>query len=163
MTEQRRRTYSWPDPATITRNHHGASGLAFVRAMAADEVPGSPASHTLGFHVADAAEGFAELVAAPGEWALNSGGSVHGGIVGAWCDSALGYAIATTLPAGVGYTTIDLTTRYLRPVFPADGPFRVTGRTEHTGRRTATARAEVVDARGRLMATSTTTMMLFRD
>ena len=90
-------------------------------------------------------------------------GTVHGGITATVRDSAMACAVQTALPAGASYTTVDLAVTYLRAV-PYDGR-RLTaeGRTIHVGGRIATAEGRVVDDRGALVATATTTCMVFRE
>ena len=43
-------------------------------------------------------------------------GAVHGGFAATVLDSATGCAVHTMLPAGVGYGTVDLNVKMLRPV-----------------------------------------------
>jgi len=89
-------------------------------------------------------------------------GSLHGGIISTLLDSAMGCAVHSALPAGAGYTTIDLNVTFLRSVPLDGGDLRAEGRVIHLGRRMATAAGEVVDGGGRLVATATTTCMVFR-
>ncbi|MFJ2079497.1 PaaI family thioesterase [Streptomyces anulatus] len=41
-------------------------------------------------------------------------GTVHGGIAATLLDSVMGCAVHTTLPAGAGYTTLELKVNYIR-------------------------------------------------
>ena len=52
----------------------------------------------------------------PGEEHYNPIGVVHGGYAATLLDSALGCAVHTTLPAGVGYTSLGLEVKYVRPI-----------------------------------------------
>ncbi len=52
----------------------------------------------------------------PGEEHYNPIGVVHGGYAATLLDSALGCAVHTTLPAGVGYTSLGLEAKYVRPI-----------------------------------------------
>ena len=52
----------------------------------------------------------------------------------------------TTLPAGVGYTSLDLNVKFLRPVTVASGMLRCEGTVLQRGRRTALAEARLTDA-----------------
>ena len=71
----------------------------------------------------------------PAEFHYNPIGAVHGGLACTLLDSALGCAGHTTLAAGVGYTSIDLNVRYLRPITHASGVLRATGRVVKPGRQ----------------------------
>lgn len=162
MSNQRQRTYTWEDPAPIAEANRDLSGLEFVRGLLDGTVPHHPTSRTLGFAVTDAREGFVEVTAEPEEFHYNAVGSVHGGVIATMIDTAMGFAVSSTLPAGIGYTTLDITVRYIRGIKAGQGAIRVHGIAEHTGRTTATARAEVRDDKGRLLATASTTCLILR-
>ena len=89
-------------------------------------------------------------------------GTVHGGISATLLDSVVGCAVHTTLPAGVGYTTLELKVNYIRAVQTSDVTLRATGTVIHAGRRVATAEGRVVDDRDRLIAHATTTCMILQ-
>lgn len=87
-------------------------------------------------------------------------GTMHGGIAATLLDSAMACAVHTTLPPATGYTSLDISVRYLRPG-PLDGSrLRAEGRVVHRGRTIRTAEAELTDERGRLLATATTTCLI---
>lgn len=162
MEPARERTYTWTDPEATARRHTELSGLEFVTALLRGESENSPLSRTLGFTVTAAAPGRVELSLEPAEFLYNAVGSLHGGALSAVADTAMGFAVSTTLPARTGYTTLDLTVRFTRPATSGSGTVTVTGLAEHTGRRTAVARAEARDARGRLLATASSTCLILR-
>ena len=90
----------------------------------------------------------------------NPQGGLHGGITATLLDSAMGCAVLSQLPPDVGYTTVDLSVTYLRPV-PLDGThLQARGEVLHLGRRIATAHGRVTDDRDRLIATATTTCQI---
>jgi uncharacterized domain 1 len=66
------------------------------------------------------------------------------------------------LPVGTGYTSLDLSVRFLRPVRIATGTVTCTGTVTHLGRRTALADARLEDGAGRLLATATSNCLLIR-
>ncbi|MFZ0216116.1 MAG: PaaI family thioesterase [Candidatus Dormiibacterota bacterium] len=150
---ERRRTIIWQDPAALAEAAGGRSGLEFVRAMRDGELPPPPIAELMQFTVAEVGPGVAGFRCAPGEWAYNPIGVVHGGLVCTLLDSAIGCAVQTTLEAGFGYTSIDLKVDYLRAVTRDSGPLVATGRVTKPGRRVAFASAEVVDRVGKLVAT----------
>ncbi|KAA2253857.1 PaaI family thioesterase [Solihabitans fulvus] len=87
-------------------------------------------------------------------------GTLHGGVAATMLDSAMGCAVHTTLAAGVGYTSLDLAVKFLRPG-PLDGTVvRAEGRVVHRGRQVVTGEGTLTDARGRLLATATTTCLV---
>jgi uncharacterized protein (TIGR00369 family) len=71
-----------------------------------------------------------------------------------------GCAVHTTLDAGVGYTSVDITVNYLRPVTLDSGPLTATGRVVKPGRRIALATAEVQDRSGKLVATASSNCLI---
>lgn len=87
-------------------------------------------------------------------------GTVHGGIAATLLDSALGCAVHTTLPAGVGYTTLELKVNYIRAAQTNGQTLTATGTVIHAGRRTATAEGKVLDEQGKLIAHATTTCII---
>ena len=157
----RSRTHTWIDPDSLAAARAGRTGLDFMAALRAGTVPYPPSAGTLDFRIAEFAEGSMTLAATPAEYQYNAVGSVHGGVISAWLDSAMGYAIQTTLAANEGFTTLDLNVRFIRPVTVATGPVRAIGEVEHRGSRTATARGRILDAGGKLLASATTTGLVF--
>lgn len=90
----------------------------------------------------------------------NPQGMLRGGITATLLDSAMTCAVMSSLPAGVGATTVDLSVTYLRPGTLDGMQLGATGETVHVGRTVATARGTVTDARERVLATATTTCLL---
>ncbi len=97
----------------------------------------------------------------PAEYHYNPIGAVHGGLARTLADSAMGCAVHTMLPAGVGYTTLEIKTNLLRPIAVETGRLLCEGKTIHVGGRIATAEARLTDEVGRLYAHATTTCMVF--
>lgn len=157
----RSRTYSWEDPAIPAAGAASMAGLDFLRRLVAGEFPPPPIAATLEFELVEVDFGYAMFAMTPGEEHYNPIGSVHGGVYATLLDSAAGCAVHTTLPAGTAYTSLDLSTRFLRPVNATTGRIRAVGRVRSQGRRTALAEAELLDDRDRLLAHATSTCMIF--
>jgi len=158
----RSRSYSWQDPRPFAERLPTTPGTDLLRAMQAGEVPVPPLAATLDFaEFVVLGEGAAAVSLVPGEHHLNTLGTVHGGVIAALLDTASGCAVHTCLPAGVAYTSLDLTVRFLRSVTPATGVVRAEGTVLMKGSRTATAQARLVDRQGRLLAHATSTCLLF--
>ena len=75
--------------------------------------------------------------------------------------AATGGAVHSTLPAGVGYTSLDLSVKFLRGMTAGTGRALCEGRVVHRGRRTALAEATLRDPEGRLLATASSTCLIF--
>ena len=160
-TAGRRRQYSWSDPLTTARAAAGRSGLQLLTAMRDGDLPEPPIAATLGMSGLQVEDGWVVFTLEPQEWHYNPIGSVHGGVHATLLDSAMGCAVHTRLPAGTGYTTLDLSVRYLRPVRADSGVLRCEGRVVSLGSRVATATGEITDPNGRVVATGTTACLLW--
>ena len=158
----RSRSYSWQDPRPGLARLPVTAGIDLMRALEAGELAPPPISATLGFvGFAVVGEGAVTVTLEPGEHHMNPLGTVHGGVIAALLDTAAGCAVHTTLPAGTGYTSLDLQTRFLRPVRAGQGPVRAEGTVLARGSRTATAEARLLDEQDRLLAHATSTCMVF--
>lgn len=76
-------------------------------------------------------------------------------------DSAVGCAVHSTLPAGSGYTTLELKVNLVRPLTDAVPLVRAEGKVIHTGRQVGTAEGRIVGPDGKLYAHATTTCLIF--
>lgn len=156
----RERSYTWEDPLGLAAAAGGRSGLEFLRGIADGELPVPPIMATLGVGGVKFDDGIAVFELTPAEWHYNPIGTVHGGVLSTMLDSALACAIHTTLPAGAGYTSLDLSVRFTRAATVASGTLRAEGHVVTAGRRTATAEGRITDADGRIVATATTTCLI---
>jgi uncharacterized protein (TIGR00369 family) len=153
------RTISWDDPRELGRLARELSGLDYMKQLIAEKRR-VPIGTTLGFELVEVAEGHAVFEAEAGPWAYNPIGSVHGGWYAAVLDAPLGVALHTTLPKGVGYTTLELKVNLVRAAKHDTGVLRAVGRVVHRGRRTAVTEARMEDAAGRLYAHATSTCLI---
>ena len=151
---------SWDDPIPGAEAARRLSGLDFLQAIQAGRFAAPPISRLLDFTLLEVAEGRAVFGVTPGERHYNPIGLVHGGLLATLLDSALGCAVQSTLPAGTGYTTLEIKVNFTRPVLKDTGFLRCEARTVHRGRQTATAEGRVTDAGGRIYAHGTTTCLL---
>lgn len=156
----RERTTSWDDPTALARAGSQMSGLDYLRAMQTGALPHPPICATVGFRFVEFDEGRAVMELETGEHQYNPIGTVHGGVIVAMLDSVAGSAVHTTLPAGVGYTTVNINTSFLRAVRGDSGVLRAEGRVLRAGRRIALAEAELTDAEGTLYAHATSNCMI---
>lgn len=116
--------------------------------------------HLLDMSRMEADEGRVSVELTPQEFHYNPLGTVHGGVLSTLLDTAAGCAVHTTLPAGVGYTSLDLNVKFLRPVTVDSGTLRCEGTVLQRGRRTALAEARITDADARLIAHATSTCLI---
>jgi uncharacterized protein (TIGR00369 family) len=157
----RTRTFAWSDPGPNAAAIGRLTGAQTLAAMAAGELPRPPVMDLLGFEriAIEGEQIVVELM--PQEFHYNPLGTVHGGILATLLDTAAACAVHATLAAGYGYTSMDLTTKYLRPVTVRSGLLRCVGSVVSRGRRTALAEARLTDAAGRLAAHATSSCLIF--
>jgi uncharacterized protein (TIGR00369 family) len=86
---------------------------------------------------------------------------VHGGLVCTLLDSVTGCAIHSTLPAGKGYTTVEIKVNYLKAVRLTSGVLTAMGTVVKSGSRVGFAEGVVTDAAGTVVATATSTLLVF--
>jgi uncharacterized protein (TIGR00369 family) len=162
MTDKKRtRTTSWEDPMTGAALGATMSGIEYLQAMLAGKIPAPPIAVTMDFRLAEVSEGRAIFTGTPAEFHYNPIGVVHGGLVATLLDSALGCSIHSMLPAGTGYTTLELHVNFVRPLTRDTGEIRCEANVLHIGRRLGTAEAKVLDIAGKLYGHGTTTCMIF--
>ena len=87
----------------------------------------------MGFRGVEFEHGRAVFEMTPGPEHYNPIGTVHGGIALTLLDSAMGCAVHTTLAAGVGYTTLEVKTNFVRPITAETGLIRCEGTVVHGG------------------------------
>ena len=163
MTEATRiRTYSWDDPTVSAGAARTSAGIEVMQALARGELPAPPIIATLGFVLDSVEPGRVQFSFEPAEYHYNPIGSVHGGVYATLLDSATGCAVHSMLPAGVGYTSLDLTVKFLRAITVGTGRVRCVGTVPHLGGRTALAEARLLDADDRLLGTAVSSILLIR-
>lgn len=115
----------------------------------------------LGVEVEEAGEGWVRLrVPARDDLRNAAGAPVHGGVLSALVDMAVGGALSTLheeAAGGVGQTTLDLNVSFLAA---ADGDVVAEGRILRRGRTVAFGETTIRDATGRLVAVGRATYMI---
>jgi uncharacterized protein (TIGR00369 family) len=164
---------SWIETECSVRKSLGASGTAprervsgmtcmeVFDAIFAGDLPSPPIGETMDFIPVHMEPGIAVFQGRPLLRHYNPLGTVHGGWFCTLLDSALGCAVHTTLPAGTGYTTLELKVNMLRPLTDSVPLVRAEGKVIHAGRQVATAEGRIVGPDGKIYAHATTTCMIF--
>jgi uncharacterized protein (TIGR00369 family) len=161
QTQERTRTFGWTDPTEHAAMFGRRSGLELLQAMARGDFPSPPIMHLIDVADLEVVEGSVTVRLDPQEFHYNPLGTMHGGIISTLLDTAAACSVHSTLPAGVGYTSLDLSVKFLRPVTLATGRIVCTGSVLQKGRRTALAEARLTDSDDRLLAHATSSCMLF--
>ena len=104
----RSRTLVWQDPVPTAAAGATMTGMEYMTAVVTGQMPPPPIAVTMRLRPVELEEGRVVFEGEPGEEHYNPIGVVHGGYAATLLDSALGCAVHTTLPAGVGYTSLKL-------------------------------------------------------
>ncbi len=92
------------------------------------------------------------------ERALNRGGIVHGGVICALVDQAIGAAVGYALGSGRRAVTVELKVNFLAAA--SDGTLIANGRLIREGKHLLIGEAEVLDMQGRMIAKGLGTWMI---
>ena len=107
-------------------------------------------------------EGMAVVQMTPTEEMANSAGFVHGGMISALADSAMGRSLRTIKPGVARSMSFDLKLSFINAAKVGE-TLRATGRVVHAGRRTAVTECRIQDPGGRLIATASGTFAITRE
>lgn len=158
---QQSKTITWVDPRPQAARALAMPGIDYLRAILAGEIPGAPIASHINMDFVSVDPGIVVMGATPDESHYNPIGSVHGGFFATLLDSVCGCAVQTTLPAGTAYTSLDLNVSFLRAITTETGRVEATGRVTKPGSKAAFVEADIKDSGGRLLATATSTCLVF--
>lgn len=138
------------------------SGLDAMKAVLDGTLPAPSIGRTLNFWPTEIEEGRVVFEGTPTEAFTNPMGTLHGGWYGAILDSAMGCAVMTKVPKGSVYTTLEYKVNLIRAI-PLGLQVTCPGWTDHAGRSTCVASAEIRDPKtDRLYATATSTCIIMK-
>jgi uncharacterized protein (TIGR00369 family) len=155
------KTITWVDPRPQAAESLTMSGIDYLQAMADGKLPPPPIASHINLEMVSVEPGVANMAATPDESHYNPIGSVHGGFAATLLDSVCGCAVQSTLPAGTAYTSLDLNVSFLRGMTSETGRVTAQGRVTKPGSRVAFVEADIKDAAGRVLATATSTCLVF--
>jgi uncharacterized protein (TIGR00369 family) len=158
---ERQRVVTWDDPLIGAAQARELDGLGYLLAIAEGRVPPAPIAALLGMTIEKVTNGQVVFGLDVGEHLYNPIGSVHGGAFCTVLDSAMGCAVHSTLPKGMGYTSLELKVNFIKRLTTATDRVIATGRVISAGRRVATAEAQLNGPDGTLYAHATTTCLIF--
>lgn len=157
----RSRTVTWEDPLGAAAQAKTMTGLEFIQGLVDGSIPEPPIFTLMNMRPVAAEVGTVTFTCDPEESHYNPIGTVHGGLVCTLLDSVLGCAVQTTLPKGQGYTSLEIKISYLRPVMADTGQLTAVGIATKPGSRAAFADGTVYDSNGKLIATASSTLLIF--
>ena len=122
----------------------------------------SPAWRWLGISLVELGEGNATVEMTASDDMANHAGFVHGGMITALADSAMGRSLYTLNPGIVRAMSFDLKLSFISAANVGE-TLRATGHVVHAGRRTAVTECRVEGPGGRLVATASGTFAMTRE
>jgi uncharacterized protein (TIGR00369 family) len=162
QTQPRTRTFSWSSPGELDLGKMvQLTGLQQLQAMMTGEAPRPPIMDLVDMASFHAEPSRVVVTMRAQEFHYNPLGSVHGGVIATLLDTAAACSVHSTLAVGESYTSLDLTTKFLRPVTIESGLLTCEGNVIQRGRRIALAQAELRDDSGRLVAHATSSCLIF--
>jgi uncharacterized protein (TIGR00369 family) len=140
-------------------NYRGAM-LDYCQKMLAGEAPIPPVAQLIGMELTAVDPGRVVIELDAGQRHASPLGTVHGGVLGAIADAAMGLAYATMLKEAETFATVELKINFLRPVWA--GRLRAAGQVVNSGRHLGLVECDVTDQDQRLVARALSTCMTLR-
>ena len=139
---------------------HGGTMLDYCQKLMAREVPSPPVAQLIGIDMVAVRSGCVVIELEAGKQHASPLDTVHGGILCAIADAAMGLAYATTLKETETFATVELKINFLRPVW--QGRLRAEGKVISSGRNLGLVECDVIDQDQRLIARGISTCITLR-
>jgi uncharacterized protein (TIGR00369 family) len=162
LSVPRSRTITWHDPSISAAAMASMSGRELLQAIVDGRIPRPPFAELIDARLASVGEGVAVFEWTADQSTYNPIGMVHGGVLCTLLDSAAGCAVHSLLPAGVGYSSIEIKASFLAPVRVDSGMLDVEGRALRVGRQVAFAEAHARTQDGKLVGHATSSLAVMR-
>ena len=140
-------------------NTNKMPGLEYLRAVQRGDLDHPPIARIIPMRFEEIEVDRVMFLCKAGHEHQNPGGATHGGFAATVLDSVTGCAVATRLPAGVQYGTIELNVKMMRPV-PVDVWLRAEGRVLNISRSLGVSEGSLTDEAGKLYAHATCTCLI---
>ena len=137
------------------------SGLELLTAMSDGLLPGPSIAETIPMNMDSMQRGIVKFSVKADSRHLNPVGGVHGGFAATVLDSVTGCAVHSTLEAGIGFGTVDLNIKMMRPI-PINTTLFAEGRVINISRNLGVSEGDIKDAEGKLYAHATCTCSIIR-
>ncbi len=138
------------------------SGLEVLTAISDGRIDHPSMAHTLGFRLTEVEEGFAVIEGSTGPDYCNPNGTIHGAWPAALLDSCMGSAVHSMLPAGVGFTIVEVKIDFVRSITLKTGHVRAEGKVVRVGKQIGQSDGVIYDDEGQVLAKGSATCLLFR-
>ena len=135
-------------------------GLETLRRYIRGQLPMPPVSRLAGMRPTEAGLGKATFSMPVTRWLEDGFGLYWGGVFALFADAPLASAIWTTLPAGRGVSTSELSMSFVRPMTPKTTNMVGRAETIHSGSQVGLSMIQVTDQVGRLLAFGSTRCLI---
>src|SRR3984893_11017600 len=136
------------------------SGRDLLEAALRGAAPPPPYLQLLNMRFIAVADGSATFEMPATSQLYNPNNVVHGGAITSLADSAMGFAVFSTLAPGENFTTAELHVNFLKAVTADSGMLRSVGRVVQRGQQVAVAEADVLDQQNQLIARAGSTNII---
>jgi uncharacterized protein (TIGR00369 family) len=162
LQQRRSKTVSWQDPSVLTAAASELSGQELLEAIRDGRLPPPPIAELIGARIVSVGDGEAVFRCLPDESVYNPAGVVHGGLLCTLLDTAAGCAVHSLLPAGIGYSSIEIKVSFLKALRADGRELEIHGHALRLGGRVAFAEAHA-RRDGELVAHATTSIAVLQD
>lgn len=138
------------------------SGLEVLTAISDGRIDHPSMAHTLGFRLTEVDEGLAVIEGSTGPDYCNPNGTIHGAWPAALLDSCMGSAVHSMLPAGVGFTIVEVKIDFVRSITVKTGHVRAEGKVVRVGKQIGQSDGVIYDDKGQVLAKGSATCLIFR-
>ena len=138
------------------------SGRELLEAALRGTAPPPPYARLLGMRFIAVSDGNATFEMPATSELYNPNPVVHGGALASLADSAMGFAVFSTLQPGENFTTAELHINFLKAVTADSGVLRSIGRVVHRGQQIAMVEAEILDQQNQLIARASSTNLILQ-
>jgi uncharacterized protein (TIGR00369 family) len=155
----------WEEPAKGGYPDRSFLGLPGIERMGAGRrglIPYSPMGYLTELEMTEGSLGHSTFSMPASPWFANTSGLISAGMLAVIGDAALGSVVHSSVEAGQGMTTAELSMSFLRPVVPREG-VAVTGSGQliHRGRTMGISEAFLFDDHDQLISHGTTRCTVF--
>jgi uncharacterized protein (TIGR00369 family) len=155
----------WQEPAKGGYPDRSFLGLPGIDRMGAGRrglIPYSPMGYLTELEMTEGSLGHSTFSMPASPWFANTSGLISAGMLAVIGDAALGSVVHSSVEAGQGMTTAELSMSFLRPVVPREAA-AVTGSGQliHRGRTMGISEAFLFDAEDQLISHGTTRCSVF--
>jgi len=134
-----------------------SSRLELVKKLMENKQPLMPIAALLGMSLTSFESGQAVLEYETSGKHANAMGTLHGGVLCALADTAMGVAFFTVLEEGESLTTLELKINYLKPVWK--GKLTASAKVVKRGKITGLVECDILDENNHLIARASSTYM----